>query len=348
MTRNPEGWQDRTDESPECQATLQFKPILGYIQESRRKALAVVNHTVVDLYWRIGEHLSRKTEVDGWGKGTVAELATWLIRREPNLRGFSSSNLWRMKQFYETYRGETILATLLRELSRSHNILVFTRCGNREEREYYLRTAVLERWGVRELERQINGSLFERSLADKRNLSAALREVHQEAAGVFRDRYLVEFLHLPEGHSEKDLQRALVQHLKYFLLELGRDFCFVGREYPIQVGSRDFHIDLLFFHRGLQALVAFELKVGEFEPGHLGQLSFYLEALDRDHRKPHEAPSIGVLLCKSRDSEVVEYSLSRTLSPALVAEYQVQLPDKKLLQAKLEEFYAMVDRGSED
>jgi hypothetical protein len=173
------------------------------------------------------------------------------------------------------------------------------------------------------------------------NVSAVLRQTQPEALNIFKDSYLVEFLGLPESHSEAELQRGLLQRLKEFLLVLGRDFCFGGSEYPVQVGGRDFALDLLFFHRSLNALVAIELKVGRFEPKYLGKLSFYLEALDRDHRKPHENPAIGVLLCASKDQEVVEYSLSRSLSPALVAEYQTQLPDKKLLEAKLHEFYAL-------
>jgi hypothetical protein len=150
---------------------------------------------------------------------------------------------------------------------------------------------------------------------------------------------MVEFLDLPHDHAEADLHRGLLLRLKDFLIELGRDFCFVGAEYPVQVGGRDFALDLLFFHRGLNCLVAIELKVGRFEPEYLGKLSFYLEALERDVKKPHENAPIGVLLCASKDAEVVEYALSRTLSPALIAEYQTQLPDKKLLQAKLHEFY---------
>lgn len=142
-------------------------------------------------------------------------------------------------------------------------------------------------------------------------------------------------------HTEDDLHRGLLARLKQFLVELGRDFCFVGSEYPVQVGGQDFALDLMFFHRGLNCLLAIELKVTAFQPEHLGKLNFYLEALDRDHRKPHENPAIGVLLCASKDSEVVEYSLSRSLSPALIAEYQTQLPDKKLLAAKLHEFYAL-------
>ena len=160
-----------------------------------------------------------------------------------------------------------------------------------------------------------------------------------DALTLFKDAYMLEFLGLPTSHAEADLHRGLLVKLKEFLLELGREFCFAGSEYPLHVGGRDFALDLLFFHRGLNCLVALELKVGPFEPEYLGKLDFYLEALDRDVRKAHEHPSIGVLLCPSKDDEVVEYALRRSLSPALIAEYQTQLPDKKLLQAKLHEFY---------
>jgi hypothetical protein len=166
-----------------------------------------------------------------------------------------------------------------------------------------------------------------------------VRQMHPEAASVFKDSYLLEFLDLPQDHAESDLHRGLLLRLKDFLIELGRDFCFVGSEYPLQVGGRDFALDLLFFHRGLNSLVAIELKVGRFEPEYLGKLNFYLEALDRDVKKSHERPAIGVLLCASKDDEVVEYALSRSTSPALIAEYQTQLPDKALLRAKLHEFY---------
>lgn len=165
---------------------------------------------------------------------------------------------------------------------------------------------------------------------------------------MFRDAYMVEFLGLPEGHAEADLHHGLLQRLKDFLIELGRDFCFVGSEYPLQVGGRDFALDLLFFHRGLNCLVAIELKVGRFEPEYLGKLEFYLEALDRTVRKAHENPAIGVLLCASKDDEVVEYALNRSLSPALVAEYQTHLPDKKLLQEKLHEFYRLNITGESE
>lgn len=159
---------------------------------------------------------------------------------------------------------------------------------------------------------------------------------------IFKDSYLLDFLALPERHSEADLQKGLVANRRRFLLELGRDFCFIGEQYLVQVGNKDFRLDLLLYHRELQCLVDFELKIDDFKPEYLRQLEFYLEALDRDVRKPHERPSIGVLLCASKDAEVVEYALSRSLSPALIAEYQLRLPDKKLLQTKLQEFYELV------
>jgi predicted nuclease of restriction endonuclease-like (RecB) superfamily len=205
----------------------------------------------------------------------------------------------------------------------------------------YLKLATQERWSKRELERQLNGALFERVVLSPAKVSPAVRQLHPDAGSVFKDSYIVDFLNLPESHSEADLQCALIANLRRFLLEIGSDFTFVGERYRLQVGGRDFFVDLLFYHRGLTCLVAFELKVEQFEPSDLGQLEFYLEALDRDVKKPHERPSIGVLLCATKDSEVVEYALSRSMSPALVAEYQTRLPDKKLLQAKLHEFYEL-------
>jgi predicted nuclease of restriction endonuclease-like (RecB) superfamily len=234
------------------------------------------------------------------------------------------------------------------QLPWTHNLIILGQSKRPEEREFYLRMAIQERWSKRELERQLKTSLFERAVLNPPKVSAAVTQLHAEAATVFKDAYVVEFLNLPDGHSEADLHSGLLRQLKDFMIELGRDFCFVGSEYPVQVGGRDFALDLLFFHRGINSLVAVELKIGRFEPEHLGKLNFYLEALDRDVRKSHENPSVGVLLCASKDKEVVEYALSRTLSPALVAEYQTQLPDKKLLQAKLHEFYRLATERTEE
>jgi predicted nuclease of restriction endonuclease-like (RecB) superfamily len=276
----------------------------------------------------------------------VSELARYIAQADPSLKGFSDKNLWRMKQFYEAYQddeGEEKPSPLLRELPWSHNLAIFSRCKTAAERRFYLALATKERYSFRELDRQISASTFERTVATPAKLSTALREMHPNLNPAFKDRYVLEFLGLPEPHNERDLKRALVQHMKAFVLELGKDFLFVGEEFRLQVGHQDFSINLLFYHRGLSALVAFELKVGPFKPEHMGQLNFYLEALDRDVKKPQENPSIGVLLCRDKDDEVVEYALSRNLSPALVAQYQLQLPDKKLIAARLHELLAMRD-----
>lgn len=319
-----------------------FAEITGLIAQAHQHAIQTVNTVLIDLYWQIGEAISRKIEVDGWGKSTVTELALYIQRQQPNIRGFSPQNLWRMRQFFDVYRGEAKLSPLVRELPWTHNLIILTQSKRPEEREFYLRMAAQERWSKRELERQLRQALFERTVLHPPKISPVVRQIHGDVVGsILKDSYLLEFLDLPIEHTENDLHRGLLARLKEFLIELGRDFCFVGSEYPLQVGGRDFALDLLFFHRGLNCLVAIELKVDRFEPEYLGKLEFYLEALDRDHRKPHENPAIGVLLCAAKDSEVVEYALSRSLSPALIAEYQTQLPDKKLLAAKLHEFYAL-------
>ena len=318
-----------------------FDEVVGLIRAARQRAAHAVNTAVVDLYWHIGQYLHHKIEADGWAKGTVVQLAAYVARREPGRGGFSAQNLWRMRQFYQAYPAAELLSTGLRELPWSSHLHILSRTKRPEEREFYLRMAAQQRWQVREVARQIDTGLFERAVLDPPKLSTALRDRQPQAEQHFRDAYQLEFLALPNPHSEADLHRGLLQNLGRFLTELGRDFCYIGSEYPVQVGGQDFALDLLFFHRGLNCLVAIELKVTAFEPEHLGKLNFYLEALDRDVRKPHENPAIGVLLCASKDSEVVEYALSRTLSPALVAQYQTQLPDKQMLAAKLHEFYAL-------
>lgn len=320
----------------------EFGEIVGLIQQARQRAYQAVNTELVGLYWRIGATISAKLAAAEWGEGVVESLARHLARVLPGQRGFSVQNLWRMRQFHDTYAADAKLSSLVRVLPWTHNLAILSQAPSAEARAFYLTMAARERWSVRELERQLRLGAFEQAVLAPAKLSTALREMQGDAAeAVFKDAYAVEFLGLPAGHSEADLHRGLLAQLRRFLVELGRDFCFVGSEFPLQVGGRDFALDLLFFHRGLNCLVAIELKVDRFEPAHLGQLNFYLEALDRQVKKPHENPAIGLLLCASKDDEVVEYALSRTLSPAAVAQYVTQLPDKRLLAAKLQEFYAL-------
>jgi len=316
-----------------------FTDIIQLIKQSRENAIRAVNAELINLYWNIGEYITNKIEQAEWGDSVVSELAKYIQENEPDIKGFSDKNIWRMKQFYQSYKDSPKLSTLLREISWSHNLAIFSRCKKVEEREFYLKLAKQERYSFRELDRQISSSFFERTMIGTSILSTALRENNHDISSTFKDSYVFEFLNLPEPHSESDLQRGLLRQMKKFILELGKDFLFIGEEYKLQVGSSDFFIDLLFYHRGLQCLVAFELKADKFKPDHLGQLNFYLEALDRDMKKPNENPSIGILLCKDKDSEVVEYALSRSLSPTMVSEYKTQLPDKKLLQQKLHELF---------
>lgn len=325
-----------------------FNEVLALIQNARQQAVQAVNTQLIELYWQVGGYISRKMEMAEWGDSVISQLAKHLAETQPGLRGFTRPNLFRMRQFYDTYRGDSIVSPLVRQLPWTHNMIILSQSKHPEEREFYLRMAIQEKWSKRELERQLKAALFERSITQPAKASAVLKQTHPAALEIFRDAYMVEFLDLPGVHAETDLHRGLLGRLKEFLIELGRDFCFVGSEYPVQVGGRDFALDLLFFHRGLNCLVAIELKVGRFETEYLGKLNFYLEALDRGVRKPHENPAIGVLLCASKEDEVVEYALNRSLSAALIAEYQVQLPDKQLLQAKLHEFYAMNVAGEEE
>jgi len=316
-----------------------FIDILQLIKQSRASALRTINAELINLYWSIGEYICKKLELAEWGESVVVELAKYIQQNEPEIKGFSDKNLWRMKQFYEAYKDFPKLSALLREISWSHNLAIFSRCKTTEEREFYLKLAKVENYSFRELDRQISASLFERTMIGNSKLSTALRQNRPDIANKFKDSYVFDFLNLPNPHSESDLQSGLISQMKDFILELGRDFLFIGKEYKLQVGNSDFYIDLLFYHRGLQCLVAFELKADKFKPDHLGQLNFYLEALDRDVKKTNENPSIGILLCKDKDSEVVEYALSRSLSPTMVSEYKTQLPDKKLLQQKLHELF---------
>lgn len=319
----------------------EFGEIVQLIEAARQKSYQAVNTLLIELYWQVGAYISQKMASAEWGDGVVTQLAAYIARVQPNLKGFTRPNLFRMRQFYDTYRDDPIVSALLRQLPWTHNLTILSRSKHPEEREFYLKMAVKEKWSSRELERQFNAALFERVVLTPPNVSSVLTQTHPEALSVFKDSYMLEFLGLPETHSEADLHQGLLEKLKQFLLELGGDFCFVKSEFPLQVGKQDFYLDLLFYHRNLNCLVAIELKAARFQPGDLGQLNFYLEALDRDHRKPHENPAIGLLLCASKDEEVVEYALSRSLSPTLIAQYETQLPDKKLLQAKLHEFYVL-------
>lgn len=210
-----------------------------------------------------------------------------------------------------------------------------------EEREFYIRLCIRENYSKRQLERQMDSGYYERYMLSKEKLLP--EAVKKLGENPFLDSYVIEFLDLPNEFHENDLRKALIKNMRDFILELGKDFTYIDEEYKVQVGGDDFRIDLLFYHRGLQCLVAIELKIGKFKPEYISKLDFYLEALDRQVKKENENPSVGMLLCASKNDEVVEYSMSRTLSPMLVAQYQLQLPDKAVLQKKLQELVNILE-----
>ncbi len=319
------------------QINTQFAEITTLIARTRDNVIRIANTAMIDLYWNIGQYISEKIKSAEWGENIVQKLAEYISKNAPEAKGFSDKNLWRMKQFYETYSSDPILSPVVREISWTNNLVILSRTKSIEERSFYLRKCVEERYSKRELERQISSALFERTCLDNKTLPPIVDTLAPAASSVFRDNYVLEFVAGKKIHNENSLRMALISQMKDFILEIGKDFIYIDQEYRLQVGNSDFRIDLLFYHRELQCLVAFELKMEKFKPEHLGQLNFYLEALDRDVKKPKENPSIGVLLCKDKDNDVVEYALSRSLSPTLVAEYQLCLPDKKLLRQKMQE-----------
>lgn len=318
---------------------IQFKEIAILIQQAKVNSFKAVNTELITLYSNIGNLISDKINSSVWGKSIVSNLAEYLKINEPSIKGFSSQNLWRMKQFYETYTDNPKLSPLVRQITWSNNLAIISKTNSYEEKEFYLRLSIKDSLTKRELERQIDSGLFERLVTTNTNLSPVLRETQQKARSLFKESYVLDFLRLSINHSEKDLRKSIVKNFKHFILEFGKDFTFVGEEYRVQVGNTDFYIDLVFYHRELQCLVAIDLKITDFKPEYLGKMEFYLEALDRDIKKEHEKPSVGIILCKNKDSKVVEYSLSRTMSPALVSKYQTELFDKKLLENKLDEFF---------
>lgn len=323
----------------------EFDEIVAIIEQARQRAFRAVNRELIEMYWQIGQYISEKVKSNAWGKSIVTEFASFVQSKYVGIKGFSAQNIWRMKQFYETYAGNEKLSTLSRELTWSNNVLIMVSAKTAEAQEFYMNLAIKNNYSARELERQLDSMLFERTMISNKVNQLQLTK-HTELTSL-RDSYVLEFLNIPDSHSELDLQQAITANLKDFILEFGKDLTFMGQEYRLQVGNTDFFVDLLFFNRELQCLVAIELKTEKFKPEHLGQLEFYLEALDRDVRKPNENPSIGLILCAAKDETVVEYALSRSMSPALVAEYKLHLPDKAILEHKLREIQELLTEPSE-
>lgn len=323
-----------------------FAEVLEMIKVARAKAAKFVNYELIDLYWNIGAFISEKCKHANWGAGVVKNLSKFIHQTETDSKGFSSQNLWRMKQFYEIYHANEKLSPLVREIGWTNNMIIVSQAKSDEEKEFYLKRTAKENYTKNELLRQFESGLFERSKFSSKNISPVARETYPTINEHIRDYYSFEFLKLHEEFSEHHFQKAILQNLKTFILEFGKDFLFIGEEYRIQVGNRDFAIDLLFFHRDLNCLVAIELKVGEFKPEYMGKMDFYLGALDKDIRKAHENPSVGIIMCRTKDENIVEISLNRSTSPTVITQYETKLIPKNILKEKMNDLFLNKPDGS--
>ena len=326
----------------------QFQKVVNIIESAKERAYRKVNEELITMYRDIGEYISKQSKNSSYGDAFVQKLADFFSENYPELKGFNRRGSYRMKQFYELYQGEEKVSPLVTQLSWSNHLKIMSACKTMDERIFYMNMCIKERLSKRELERQIDSGYYERYMLSQNPQSLALETAKKATGNIFLDNYVLDFLDVPDPMSEHDLQKSIIRNLKDFILEIGKDFTFVGEEYRVQVGNHDFFIDLLFYHRGLSCLVAFELKIGEFKPEYVGQINLYLEALDREVKKENENPSVGIILCASKDDEVVEFALSRSLSPTMVAEYNLKLIDKKLLQKKLKEYIELAKLTEEN
>lgn len=317
------------------------------VRSAQYAALKAVNTELVGLYWDIGRMIVERQEKAGWGRSVVENLAADLRSEFPGVGGFSASNLWRMKGFFETYQEVEKLAPLVREISWSHNIVIMERCSDHLEREFYIRMTRKFGWSRNVLVHQIDNQSYEKSLLGQTNFDQTLTpKLRAQAKLAVKDEYTFDFLELGEEHSERELERALIARIEDFLRAMGGMFAFMGSQYRLEVDDKEFFIDLLLFHRRLRCLVAIELKVGEFLPEFVGKMQFYLTALDRQVRQEDENASIGIILCKEKNRTIVEYALHNSRKPIGVATYKItrtlprelkgQLPQPEEIAALLE------------
>lgn len=355
----------------------QFGEIIDIILQHKSRASRAVNNELLFTAWHVGSYVSAKLKSEEWGSKVVTQLSEYIRSQRPDLKGYSRRSIYNMVMFYDEYSSETFYATVEKYLNSefvqprtvqieaaqptqeltvivqpetaqmpkilelttlTNHIEILCRCKSNEERMFYILYANKEHLVKRELQRCISNQTYTALLGSKNNMSKGLLNAYPNAPIMFKDTLFVDFLNLPKKHSETKLRNGLAEHMKQFILELGKDFIFMDQEYRLNIGASTFKADLLFFHRGLQALVAVELKKTKFHPRDLGLLEFYLEALDRDVKRSNENPSIGIILCPEADRVVVEYAMSRSMSPTMIAEYKRILIPQERMQQQLNEF----------
>lgn len=294
------------------------------IRCAQYEALKAVNQELIALYWDIGELIVIRQQGETWGKSVVVTLSKDLQTEFPGISGFSATNLWRMKLFYETYSDNEKLAPMVREIGWTHNLVIVEKCKDDLEREFYIRMTRKFGWTKNVLIHQIENQSYEKTLLNQTNFQQTLSEdiLHQAKLAV-KDEYTFDFLELADEHSERQLELSILAKVEPFLQEMGGMFTFVGSQYRLEIGEEEYFIDLLLYHRRLKCLVAVELKIGKFLPEYVGKMQFYLAALDDKVKLVDENPSVGIILCKFKNKTIVEYALRESNKPIGVATYRI-------------------------
>lgn len=320
------------------------------VRLAQYEALKAVNVQLINLYWEIGKSISEK-QTESWGKAIVSTLSKELQAEFPGMSGFSTTNLWLMSQFYSEIHPDENLQPLVGEISWTKHIVILNKCNNSLERKFYTLATKKFGWTKNVLINQIENKTYEKHLLNQTNFEQNLPEnIRNQAALAVKDEYTFGFLELGEHHSESELEYALIQNVRNFLLEMGHHFTFAGSRFKLEVDDKEYFIDLLLFHRQLQCLVAIELKVGEFLPEYKGKMEFYLSLLNENIKLKTENDSIGIIICKEKNRTVVEYSLKSgnmpigvatyTTTPKLPEGYRELLPDTKTISAKIDKYFS--------
>jgi predicted nuclease of restriction endonuclease-like (RecB) superfamily len=338
----------KTDEYRSLIAELKSR-----IQAAQIKAAVTVNNQLIELYWDIGRQIAEKQQASGWGDAVIEQIAQDLNRELQAVKGFSRANLYRMKRFYAFYIGSTesspktlkqpqgdveFVAQLVRQIPWGHNIIIFQKVNNINQALWYVQKTIENGWSRSVLDHQIASQLYERQANKPRidNFTERLPAPQSDLAReTLKDPYVFDFLNVGEQAHERELETALVERITRFMLELGKGFAFVGRQYHLEVGGDDFYIDLLFYHLRLHCYVALELKTGPFKPEYTGKLNFYLTALDEQVKMKEDGPSIGLILCRDRNNIVAEYALRDVNKPIGISRYELSDKLPKELQASL-------------
>jgi predicted nuclease of restriction endonuclease-like (RecB) superfamily len=311
--------------------------IKAQIKRAQYLALKKVNKEQIKLYWNIGKNILEKQNEFGWGKSIVEVLAIELQKEFVGIQGFSARNLWRMRTFYEQYyKSRLILPPLVAEISWTHHIIIIEKCKDENKRLYYLNMTKKNQWSKNLLINAIDNQNYENTLISQTNFESTLKNgLSKNAKLLIKDEYIFDFLNLTEPHSEAQLEQAILTNIRNFLIELGGDFTFIGNQFPLKVNDKVHKIDLLLYHRQIQCIIAIELKINEFEPEYAGKMNFYLSALNNTIKKPHENPSIGIIICKSKERTTVEFALQDINKPIGIATYKLS----KNLPKSLNQFF---------